>query len=149
MAALITTPRLMSVGGGALADLPGLMARLGLSRPLIVTDPYIASCGILDRATGLLDGAGLAWSVFSDTVSDPTTEVIGTGVRIRRGGFRQPDRDRRRSIDTRHVGAVRQCGAMCDYKVPAGSANGTADHASDHRRHWLRGHPFYQYRHRK
>jgi len=57
MAALITTPRLMAVGGGALADLPGLMARLGLSRPLIVTDPYIAGCGILDRATALLDGA--------------------------------------------------------------------------------------------
>ena len=30
MAALITTPRLIAVGGGALAELPGLMARLGL-----------------------------------------------------------------------------------------------------------------------
>ena len=29
MAALITTPRLMAIGGGALADLPGLMGRLG------------------------------------------------------------------------------------------------------------------------
>ncbi len=60
MAALITTPRLMAIGGGALAELPGLLARLGLSRPLIVTDPYIAKCGILDRATALLDGAGVA-----------------------------------------------------------------------------------------
>ncbi len=57
MAALITTPRLMAVGGGALADLPALMSRLGLARPLIVTDPYIAGCGILDRATALLDDA--------------------------------------------------------------------------------------------
>ena len=31
MAALITAPRLMAVGGGALADLPGLMSRLGLA----------------------------------------------------------------------------------------------------------------------
>jgi alcohol dehydrogenase class IV len=86
MAALITTPRLMAVGGGALADLPSLMARLGLSRPLIVTDPYIAGSGILDRATGLLDKSRITWAVFKDTVSDPTTEVIETGVQIVRDG---------------------------------------------------------------
>jgi alcohol dehydrogenase class IV len=80
MAALITTPRLMAIGGGALAELPDLLARLGLARPLIVTDPYIAQCGILDRATALLDGAGISWSVFSDTVPDPTTEVIEAGT---------------------------------------------------------------------
>src|SRR5215471_2918532 len=86
MAALITMPRLMSVGGGALAELPALMARLGLSRPLIVTDPYSARCGILDRATALLDKAQLPWTVFSDTVSDPTTDVIEIGVAILRDG---------------------------------------------------------------
>ena len=48
MAALITAPRLLSIGGGALAELPALLARLGLARPLIVTDPFIAGCGILD-----------------------------------------------------------------------------------------------------
>ena len=86
MAALITMPRLMSVGGGALAELPAVMARFDLTRPLIVTDPYIARSGILDRATALLDKAQLPWSVFSDTVSDPTTEVIETGVAILRDG---------------------------------------------------------------
>ena len=88
MAALITAPRLMAIGGGALADLPDLLARLGLARPLVVSDPYIAGCGILDRATSLLDEAGLPWSVFSDTVPDPTTEVIETGVaRLQAGDF--------------------------------------------------------------
>src|SRR5438270_11086694 len=86
MAALITMPRLMSVGGGALAELPALMARLGLKHPLVVTDPYIARSGILDRATALLDEAQLPWSVFSDTVSDPTTDVIDIGVAILRDG---------------------------------------------------------------
>src|SRR5580765_8408376 len=86
MAALITAPRLMSIGGGALAELPGLLARLGLARPLIVTDPYIAKTGILDRATALLDAAKIPWSVFSDTVPDPTTEVIGIGVGILAAG---------------------------------------------------------------
>jgi alcohol dehydrogenase class IV len=86
MAALITAPRLMSIGGGALAEMPGLLARLGLARPLIVTDPYIAKSGILDRTTALLDAATIPWSVFSDTVPDPTTGVIETGVGILAAG---------------------------------------------------------------
>ncbi len=86
MAALITAPRLLSIGGGALAELPALLARLGLARPLVVTDPYIARCGILDRATALLDQAKIAFAVFSDTVSDPTTAVIDQGVAILRAG---------------------------------------------------------------
>src|SRR5437870_701551 len=88
MAALITAPRLMAIGGGALAELPSLLARLGLLRPLVVTDPYIARSGILDRATALLDKAQMPWSVFSDTVPDPTTEAIGTGTeRLLAGDF--------------------------------------------------------------
>ena len=86
MPALITAPRLMSIGGGALAELPGLLARLGLARPLIVTDPYIAKSGILDRATALLDAAKLPWTVYADTVPDPTTEAIETGVGILASG---------------------------------------------------------------
>src|ERR1700674_1670206 len=123
MAALITTPRLMAAGGGALAELPGLMARLGLARPLIVTDPYIARCGILERATALLDGAGIAWSVFSDTVPDPTTEAIETGVaRLRSGDFdRLVAVGGGSSIDTAKGMSVlfANGGQMRDYKVPS------------------------------
>ncbi len=50
MAAIVTTPRLMAIGGGALGELPGVLQRFGLARPLVVTDPYIKSCGILDRS---------------------------------------------------------------------------------------------------
>ena len=55
MAAMITTPRLMAVGGGALAELPSMLAQLRLAKPLIVTDPYLVSSGHLDRATAHLD----------------------------------------------------------------------------------------------
>jgi len=123
MAALITMPRLMSVGGGALAELPALMARLGLKHPLVVTDPYIARCGILDGATWLLDKAQIPFTVFSDTVSDPTTEVIDTGVAILRDG----DFDSLvaigggSSIDTAKGMSVlfANGGSMRDWKVPA------------------------------
>jgi alcohol dehydrogenase class IV len=122
MAALITTPRLMQIGGGALAELTGVLSRLGLSRPLIVTDPWIARCGILDRATALLDKAQIPWAVFSDTVSDPTTDVIETGT----ARFREGDFDSLIAIgggspiDTAKGMSVLYAngGQMRDYKVP-------------------------------
>ncbi|HEX3863073.1 MAG TPA: iron-containing alcohol dehydrogenase [Stellaceae bacterium] len=122
MAALITAPRLMAIGGGALADLPSLLARLGIARPLIVTDPFIAGSGILDRATGLLDKAQIAWAVFSDTVPDPTTGVIAIGVeRLRSGdydgliaiGGGSPI-DTAKGMSVLHANG----GHMRDYKVP-------------------------------
>jgi alcohol dehydrogenase class IV len=122
MAALITTPRLLSVGGGALGELPALMTRLGLKHPLIVTDPFIAKSGILHKATGLLDGAKMAWAVFEDTVSDPTTEVIGIGVeRLREAPYDSlvaigggSPIDTAKGMSVLHANG----GAMRDYKVP-------------------------------
>lgn len=122
MAALITTPRLLSIGGGALGELPALMTRLGLRHPLIVTDPFIASCGILDTATSLLRGAGMGWGVFHDTVSDPTTDVISAGVeRLREASYDSVVAiGGGSSIDTAKGMSVLHAngGQMRDYKVP-------------------------------
>jgi alcohol dehydrogenase class IV len=122
MAALITTPRLLSVGGGALGELPALMARLGLRHPLIVTDPFIARSGILDQAASLLDGAGMQWAVFQDTVSDPTTAVIGLGVeKLREAPYDSlvaigggSPIDTAKGMSVLHANG----GEMRDYKVP-------------------------------
>jgi len=80
MVPIITMPRLMAVGGGALAELPGLLQRLGLAKPLIVTDPFLLRSGHFERVTGTLDKAGIVWQVFSDTVADPTTAVVEAGA---------------------------------------------------------------------
>ena len=123
MVSIVTTPRLMAVGGGALAELPAMLRRLGLDRPLVVTDPYIASGGILDQATALLDGAQIRWSVFSDTVPDPTTTVVETGTRhLAEGGFDSLIAvGGGSSIDTAKAMSVLAAngGQMRDYKVPA------------------------------
>ena len=58
MAALITAPRLMQIGGGALAELPAVMARLGIARPLP------SHFGESD------DRAGAAGEVFVSPVED-------------------------------------------------------------------------------
>jgi alcohol dehydrogenase class IV len=57
------------------------LRRLELAKPLIVTDPFLAKSGHLDRATAVLDRAGVVWRVFSETVADPTTAVVEAGVR--------------------------------------------------------------------
>jgi len=122
MVPVITTPRLIAVGGGALAELPALLGRLGLQKPLIVTDPYIKGCGVLDRATALLDQARIGAPIFADTVPDPTTVVIETGARLIEDG----DFDSLiaigggSSIDTAKGMSVLAAngGSMRDYKVP-------------------------------
>ena len=122
MVAVIATPRLMAVGGGALGELPAILARLGLSAPLVVTDPYIRGCGILDRATALLDKASSGWAVFADTVPDPTTAVIEEGARLLDGrGFDcLVAIGGGSSIDTaKGIGVLAANGGrMRDYKVP-------------------------------
>ena len=122
MVPVVTTPRLIAVGGGALAELPAMLGRLGLETPLIVTDPYIRGCGILDRATALLDRAPLRWQVFADTVPDPTSAVVETGAEIlRAGGFDSVIAvGGGSSIDTAKAMSVLAAngGRMRDYKVP-------------------------------
>jgi alcohol dehydrogenase class IV len=123
MVAMITTPRLMHIGGGALAALSDILRRLGLAKPLIVTDPFLVDSGHLDRATAILDRAGIPWRVFSDTVADPTTAVVEAGV----GRFAEHSFDSLvaigggSSIDTAKAMSVLSAngGRMRDYKVPA------------------------------
>ena len=86
MTATIVSPRIMLVGGGAVAELPGVLAKLGLSRPLVVTDPYMVSSGLVRRCIDPLEAAGLAVAVFSDTVPEPTDTVIDAGVAALAGG---------------------------------------------------------------
>jgi alcohol dehydrogenase class IV len=88
MVATISLPRTMSIGGGALKELPELLGRFGITRPLVVTDPFMKSSGVLDKLTALLDKAGIAWADFSDTVPDPTSTVVEAGSAIlNEGGF--------------------------------------------------------------
>lgn len=122
MIATVTLPRIMAIGGGALKELPELLARVGVKRPLIVADPYMRSSGLLARVTALLDAAGIASETFTDTVPDPTTDVVEAGTAILTGGGfdglvalggGSP-------IDTAKAMAILAAngGRMRDYKVP-------------------------------
>ncbi len=77
--AAIHLPRTIRIGGGTLNALPEALAAGGLSRPLIVTDAWIAGCGILERVEGLLAAAGMAHRTFTGVVPDPTVDSIEAG----------------------------------------------------------------------
>jgi alcohol dehydrogenase len=70
----------MRVGGGAAGELGSVLAGLGLTRPLLVTDSFLVSTGVADRLLANLRNAGLEAEVFSETVPDPTTDSLVAGV---------------------------------------------------------------------
>ena len=124
----IAAPRLLQVGGGAVRQIAELLAKFGLSRPMVVTDPFMVSSGHVRHCLEPLEAAGIAVSVFSDTVADPTDTVIEAGVaELRRGSFDcligfgggSP-------IDTAKAMAILAAGGgkMRDYKAPVQADRG-------------------------
>ncbi|GAB5387917.1 MAG: iron-containing alcohol dehydrogenase [Alphaproteobacteria bacterium] len=76
----IYAPRIQRIGGGALEQLPDVLDALGAKNPLIVTDGFMVESGMVTRVADLLRVSGAGHGVFSDTVPDPTTDVVAAGV---------------------------------------------------------------------
>src|SRR4051812_25345228 len=82
----IALPRLMRIGAGALDELPLALAQLGMTRPAIVTDRFLAGNGALDRLRAVLAEAGIPARAFTDTIPDPTSAVVDAAVAFIREG---------------------------------------------------------------
>ncbi|MFH5925928.1 iron-containing alcohol dehydrogenase [Roseomonas xinghualingensis] len=82
----LLAPRLILSGGGAVSKVAEVLAQFGLSRPLVVTDPWMASSGTVDRCLAPLREVGILPGVFSETVPDPTDAVVEAGVKAFKGG---------------------------------------------------------------
>ena len=52
--AAVYLPRAMRIGAGALNELPAALAQMGLHAPAILTDPWLAGSGALDRVMAIL-----------------------------------------------------------------------------------------------
>ncbi|MGH7040829.1 MAG: iron-containing alcohol dehydrogenase [Acetobacteraceae bacterium] len=126
--ATIAAPRHLLVAAGAVRQTAEVLARFGLSRPLVVSDPVMVATGLITRCLDPLTAAGMTPAVFSDTVSDPTDTVVEAGVAaIARGhydcliGFGGGS-----PIDTAKAMAILAAGGgkMRAYKVPVEADRG-------------------------
>lgn len=122
MAASIALPRVMRIGGGAVHQIGEVATGLGLSRPLVVTDPFLVSTGAAEQMIKTLESAGLTPRLFAETVPDPTTDSLAAGLNailehnsdsvIGFGGGSPMD-------TAKALGLLgRQGGQMRDYKAP-------------------------------
>jgi alcohol dehydrogenase class IV len=126
--ASIVAPRMLLIGAGAVQQIVEVLRKFELSRPLVVTDPFMVSSRLVQKCLEPLAAAGIAVTVFSDTVPDPTDTVVEAGVAVlKRGDFDcligfgggSP-------IDTAKAMAILAAGAgkMRDYKVPVQADRG-------------------------
>ncbi|NIM42872.1 MAG: iron-containing alcohol dehydrogenase [Hydrogenophaga sp.] len=67
---------------GALSQLPAECERIGMRRPLIVTDAGVRNAGLLDKLQAALQGTPAA--VFDQTPSNPTEAAVRAAVEIYR-----------------------------------------------------------------
>ena len=69
---------------GAIKLLKGECERVGITRPLIVTDAGVKAAGVLQKALDAL--AGMPVSVFDQTPSNPTEAAVRAGVAAYKAG---------------------------------------------------------------
>jgi alcohol dehydrogenase len=71
-------------GPGARAEIPALVAGLGSSRPLLVTDAGVRATGVVDATAEALRAAGTTPGIFDDVMQNPTTATVAVGAEFAR-----------------------------------------------------------------
>jgi alcohol dehydrogenase len=78
---LTVAPRIV-FGVGSVAQVGAEAQRLGMTRPLIVTDRGLVNTDIPGQITKSLEGAGLRWVVFSEVEPNPSIETVHAGLAL-------------------------------------------------------------------
>ncbi len=73
-------PTAIRFGAGRIAELAGACETLGISRPLLVTDPALAKLPFVGAAIAANADAGIPTSVFCDIEANPVGANIDAGV---------------------------------------------------------------------
>ncbi|MCB1251302.1 MAG: iron-containing alcohol dehydrogenase [Acidimicrobiales bacterium] len=73
-------PTTIRFGAGAVDELPDVLARAGVSRPLLVTDVGVSPLPFFAAIVERLDGAGLAPATFDSVVGNPVVAQVTAGV---------------------------------------------------------------------
>lgn len=79
-------PTKVVLGVGALSRLPAQVQRLGMKRPLIVTDQGVVKAGIVQRLFDVLTKADIPYVVFDRVEPNPTEKDAEEGLKAFRDG---------------------------------------------------------------
>lgn len=73
-------------GEGAAAEIDFHVARLGVTRALLVCDPFVTASGLAERLIGALAGRGIACEVFDRIAGEPGEESARDAIAAAQGG---------------------------------------------------------------
>lgn len=76
-------------GPGAIAEIPGEIARRGFRKALVVSDRVLVESGVTAKVTDLLDEAGFPYALFDDVAPNPPVANVLAGLQA----FKDADAD--------------------------------------------------------
>ena len=79
-------PTAIRFGAGRIRELPDACREMGMTRPLLVTDPGLAALPMIADAVAGCRGAGLGCEVFADIQGNPVAANVDAGVAAFRAG---------------------------------------------------------------
>ena len=79
-------PTSIKFGAGRITELAAAAKAAGIARPLLVTDPFLATQPMVAAAKAQLDAAGLPCAVFSDVKPNPVAANVEAGIAVLRAG---------------------------------------------------------------
>ncbi|MBL5979952.1 iron-containing alcohol dehydrogenase [Comamonas sp. NyZ500] len=114
--ALINYVTEVRFGAGILAELKEVCGKLGITKPLIVTDKGVEAVGIVDKVQSALGQQPAA--VFNETPPNPSESAVRAGVQVLKagdcngivavGGGSSIDLAKAVAVAARHEGSLRQ-----------------------------------------
>ena len=67
-------------GPGARKELPGVIARLGFKKALVVTDKGLIEFGVAKMVCDVLEEANIPYEIFSEVKPNPTVANVKAGI---------------------------------------------------------------------
>ncbi len=67
-------------GKGAIAEIAGEVKNRGFKKCFLCSDPDLIKFGVTKKVTDILDGAGIAYAIYSNFKQNPTIENVQNGV---------------------------------------------------------------------
>lgn len=79
-------PEVVAGAGAAAAQLGGVAAGLGITKPLLVSDAMLLDIGLVGRCVAGLEAAGLECVVYAEVVPNPPASQVEEGYALYRDG---------------------------------------------------------------